>query len=188
MSTLARWHMKLFELKLLMRFIQCFLITLFALCFSACATIAPTTRVDLHRPQDAAEGLQRYYHERLVPSSDGYTRQGSSYGFGTLPLFYDAQGASLCAQWARTGDKFTWTAALSSLFLLGAGIGISAEAPDGDPAKAAWLVSLMPAGLVGLTFYWLGDGWFRKPSVALYNKQLAERLGMRVDPFGPDSP
>jgi hypothetical protein len=163
-----------------------FLLAWMALGLAACASVPPVPRTDLTRPADPAAGLQRYYDGRLVPVEDGYVQKGRLYDSGTLPLFYDAQGASLCASWARTADHFAWIGTLSGLFVFGAGVGLSVNAPAGDAFKNAWWVSFLPAAGVSWTFHWVGTGWFRQPSVALYNRDLAEHLGMHLQPMQDD--
>src|SRR5262245_50716689 len=168
------------------RRLRLLVLALCALHFSACAT-PPTRRTDLRPPADVAEGLKRYHEERLYPSTEGgYRQRQQHYDGSQLPAFYDAQGATLSAAWARKANSFRRTGLLSGLAILGVGIGLSANAPSGDVAKNAWWASLLPAVALGYTFEWIGDGWFRKPSVALYNKRLAEKMGMQVAPFYED--
>jgi hypothetical protein len=131
---------------------------------------------------DPAAALQRYYDERLAPVEGGYRQGKAIYTGHSLPVFYDAMGASTCAAWARSGGNFRaagWTLAAA---LVGAGVGISSQAPEGDPARGAWWMSLLPAGMLGMTFEWGARGWFIQPSVALYNKQVAQMLGLQVVP------
>jgi hypothetical protein len=160
---------------------EALLLVLLALFAGACASPS-TRRTDFRRPPDAAEGLQRYYDERLYRSDEGYRQRATLYTPADLPHFYDVQGATLCAAWAREANTFAWVGTGSGLALWAAGIGISVLAPSDDPARNAWWVSMLPAGLLSWTFHWAGDGWFRKPSVALYNKRLAEKMGMQVIP------
>jgi hypothetical protein len=157
-------------------------LALIAAGLTACVGGPKARRTDFRPPPDAAEGLQRYYDERLNPADGGYRQRGQLYGSADLPKFYDVQGATLCAAWARGANHFDWVGLGSGLALVAVGAGISANAPSDDPAKNAWWMSLLPAGVLSWTFHWAGDGWFRKPSVALYNKRLAEKMGMQVVP------
>ena len=147
-----------------------------------CATAPHATRTDFRPPSDAADGLKRYYDERLNPVEGGYRQKNDIYTNGELPGFYDVQGATRCAAWAREANTFAWVGTGTGLALFAAGIGLSAMAPPDDLGKNAWWISLFPAGLISWTFHWTGHGWFRQPSVALYNRRLAEKMGMNVLP------
>ena len=133
-------------------------------------------------PADPVEGLKDYYALRLTASDGGYRQDAMRYNDQSLPTFYDAQGATVSAAWAREANTFAWIGNATGLFMLGAGLCVSQLALAGDPAKNAWWISLMPAGLLTWTFHGIGHGWFRQPSAALYNKHLAEKLGLRVVP------
>ena len=160
---------------------------LFLTFVAGCSTVPAIPRVDRRPTAEPGLALQRYYDGRLVPVADGYRQQQTLYQSDTLPLFFDAQGATTSAAWAREANSFAWTGNIAGLLILGAGIGITAYAPAGDPAKNAWWASLMPAGLILWTYHWLGNGWFRQPSVALFNKRLAEHVGLEVVP-APEDP
>lgn len=155
---------------------------------SGCASAPTVQRARLDGIQDPADGLKRYYEERLTPSPDGYVHIGQAYNAYQLPMFYDVQACTQCAEWARKGRDFRQIGWGAAGFLVAAGLGISAFADVNSPARSAWWLSFLPAGLVGWTFHWVGDGWFTKPSVALYNKQLANKLGMSVIPTREEEP
>lgn len=149
---------------------------------SGCASGPETRRLLVRAPIDPVAGLEDYYALRLTPSEGGYRQGAMRFDAQSLPAFYEAQGATVNAAWAREANTFAWIGNATGLGLLAAGLCVSQLAPASDPAKNAWWVSLMPAGLLTWTFHGIGHGWFRQPSVALYNKHLAEKLGLKVVP------
>lgn len=155
---------------------------------SGCASAPSVQRARLDGIHDPADGLKRYYEERLTPSADGYVHIGQAYDAYQLPMFYDVQGSTQCAEWARKGRDFKQLGWVSTGVLMAAGAAISVLADNNSPARSAWWMSALPAGLVGWSFHWVGNGWFTKPSVALYNKQLADHLGIGVVPEREEEP
>jgi hypothetical protein len=131
--------------------------------------------------RDSADKLQTYYNYRLSPGEGGYTYGKLTIARWQLAPFLDHQGDTLAAGWARQGNWWVaggWTTAFA---LEGAAVAIGAQAAAGDPARNAWWVGLLPAALLGWTFHWIGDGWFRKPAVAHYDLQLKRELGITPD-------
>lgn len=132
--------------------------------------------------RDEADKLQTYYNYRLTPSSEG----GYAYGqlripMRRLPAFLDHQGDTVAAGWARKGNGFVfggWTLALG---LQTASVAIAAQAAEGDPARSAWWVGILPSALLGWTFHWIGDNWFSRPAAAHYDLQLKRELGLTPD-------
>ena len=170
-------------------FLRAVLSLALALGLGACAAAPAIQKARLDGIQDPSDALKRYYDERLTPSPEGYLRKGQSYDAYELPRFYDVQGATTCADWARSGRDFKQIGWGAAGFIFAAGLGISAFADINSPQRQAWWLSLLPAGLVGWTFHWIGFGWFTQPSVALYNKDLAKQLGMTVVPVpDPEAP
>jgi len=158
---------------------------LLALVCTACGTlpVLPPRPNFAHHPgiRDAADSLQTYYNYRLTPSGDEYAYGKLSIARWQLAPFMDQQGDSVAAHWARNGNGWVAGGWITALALESAAIAISSQAVSGDPARNAWWVGLLPAGMVGWTFHWVGDGWFRKPAVAHYDLQLKRELGITPD-------
>ncbi len=131
---------------------------------------------------EAAQDLRAYLDHKLNRAEGGYQIQGLVIDKSDLDEFYLVQRAQKEAEWASNGDLFISSGGLLALALEGVAIALAINADANSPTKAAGWIGLLPAGLVGFTFYWIGDNYFRKPSVALYNKRLTERLGMTMVP------
>jgi hypothetical protein len=158
-----------------------------ALGLAACAPLPPLPpRPDFQSHpgiRDEADKLQTYYNWRLTPAL-----YGAGYAYGKLSIpkaqlgpFLDHQGDTLAAGWARRGNAFIgagWTLALG---LEGAAVAIGAQAGGGDPARNAWWLALGPAALLGWTFHWIGDNWFRRPAAAHYDLLLKRELDLTQD-------
>ncbi len=86
----------------------------------------------------------------------------------------------MAASWARSANFVDTSGWSMGGALLLTGLAISVNSDPGAPAKGAWWVMILPAGLLTWTYVWIADGWWRKPSVALYNRNLANRLGISV--------
>lgn len=132
--------------------------------------------------RDEADKLQTYYNYRLTPASQG----GYRYGTLRIPMsrlddFMAHQGDATAAQWAAKGDRMVWTGWTLALGLQTAAVLIAAQAPEGDPARNAWWVGILPSALLGWTFHWAGNNWFRRPAVAHYDLQLKRELGLTRD-------
>jgi hypothetical protein len=154
---------------------------------TACGTLPPLPeRPDFaHHPaiKDTADKLQTYYNWRLTPNLEG---DGYHYGKLEIPkwrlgAFLDHQGDTAAASWARKGNAFIGTGWTLALGLESAAIAIGAQAADGDPARNAWWVALGPSMLLGWTFHWIGDNWFRRPAAAHYDLQLKRELDLTQD-------
>jgi hypothetical protein len=162
-------------------------ILLSAALLAACAPLPPLPpRPDFsHSPaiKDEADKLQTYYNWRLTPTLDG-----DAYSYGKLEIpkwrmgaFLDHQGDTVGASWAGKGNAFIGTGWALSLGLVAAGAAISAQAPSDDLGKNAWWVALGPAALLGWSFHWIGDNWFRRPAAAHYDLQLKRELDLTRD-------
>lgn len=150
---------------------------------SACAPLPSIPkRPDFTRIHEPGDKLQAYYNWRLTPSSDG------GYHYGKLHIvkwrmgeFMDAQGDSVAAKWGGKGNAMIvlgWTLAAA---VEAAAVGLSLQAGEGGTAKEAWWAAILPAGLVGWTFHWTGDNWFRRPAAAKYDLELKRELGLTRD-------
>jgi hypothetical protein len=153
---------------------------------SACAPLPPLPpRPDFRAHpgiKDEADKLQVYYNYRLTPASDG----GYRYGQLRIPMarldeFMLHQGDPVAEAWARKGDRMVYGGWGLALALQTAAVVIAAQAPEGDPARNAWWAGILPSALLGWTFHWIGDNWFRKPAVAHYDRQLKRELGLTRD-------
>lgn len=138
-----------------------------------------------HHPgiKDEADKLQTYYNWRLTPNLDG---DGYSYGKLDVPkwqlgAFMDHQGDTTAAHWARKGNAMIASGWALALGLEAAAIAIGAQAPGGDPARNAWWVAIGPSMLLGWTFHWIGDNWFRRPAAAHYDLLLKRELDLTRD-------
>lgn len=152
----------------------------------ACAPLPPLpARPDFQAHpgiRDEADKLQTYYNYRLTPSSQG----GYDYGklripMRQLPAFMDHQGDTVAAAWARGGNRMVRSGWALALGLQAASIAIAAQAGEGDPARNAWWMGILPSAMLGWTFHWIGDNWFRRPSAAHYDLQLKRELGLTRD-------
>lgn len=161
------------------------LLLFLAFVLNACSTlpVLPPRPDFAHHPgiRDPDDALQTYYNYRLTPSEGGYAYGKLAIPSWQVAKFMDHQGDTAAAHWARQGNAWVaggWAAALA---LQAAAVAISVQAGPGDPARNAWWVAALPAGMLGWTFHWIGDGWYRKPAVAHYDLLLKRELGITPD-------
>lgn len=162
-----------------------FVLGLAVLC-QACAPLPPLPpRPDFRAHpgiKDDADRLQTYYRYRLTPSGEG----GYNYGelripMGGLSAFMDHQGDTTAAAWARRGDWMVRSGWMLAAGLQALAVGVAVQAPEGDPARNAWWMGILPSAVLGWSFHWTGDNWFRRPAAAHYDLQLKRELGLTRD-------
>ncbi len=164
-----------------MRYFSLFIIVLLTGC-AALPDLPPRPDFRSHAGiRDEADKLQTYYNFRLTPSDGGYRYGSLEIPKARLGAFMDQQGDTQAARWARKGNAFIGTGWTLAFGLEAAAVAIGAQAGAGDPARNAWWVGILPAALLGWTFHWIGDNWFRRPAVAHYDLTLKRELGLTRD-------
>ena len=131
--------------------------------------------------RDSADKLATYYNWRVTPGDGGYHYGRFVIPLRQMPAFMDLQGDTVAASWAREGNRVVVVGWLGALSLEAAAITVGAQGGAGDPVRNAWWMGLLPSAILGWTFHWIGDNYFRKPAVAHYDLQLKRELELTPD-------
>ncbi len=151
--------------------------------FAGCATSPLATCPTAFQVTDPAGRLDLYHRFRVQEGPWSYRVQGRDVTGWSLPSYYEDNGDTLAARWARRGlelDSWTWAmaAALEGYLVF------ESSDPRGE-GHATWAVGLAPVALATWGLDWLFGNYFLSPSVTHFNRALAKRLGLSGPAAGP---